>query len=94
VISYHDTAMKEIRWSLLKNERLKKARGVSFEEIIRAKLVGAKKHPSRKGQRILLFEYRRYIWVVPYVIGEDCIFLKTLFPSRKYTKEYRKRREQ
>ncbi len=26
--------MKEIKWSLLKSERLKKTRGVSFEDII------------------------------------------------------------
>jgi len=82
--------MKEIRWSLLKNERLKRTRGVSFEEIIGAKLVGIKKHPSRKNQNIMLFRYKRHIWVVPYVVEMDCIFLKTLFPSRKYTKEYRK----
>jgi hypothetical protein len=82
--------MKEIRWSLLESERLKKTRGVSFEEIIRAKLVGVKKNPSRKNQNIMLFKYKRYIWIVPYVVEEDCIFLKTLFPSRKYTKEYLK----
>ena len=31
--------MRFVKWSLLKSERLKKVRGVSFEEIIRAKLV-------------------------------------------------------
>ncbi len=82
--------MKEIRWSLLKSERLKRTRGVSFEEIISAKLVGIKKHTSRKNQNIMLFKYKRYIWIVPYVVEKDCIFLKTLFPSRKYTKEYQK----
>ena len=82
--------MKEIRWSLLKNERLKRTRGVSFEEIIGAELVGVKKHPSIKNQKILLFNYKRHIWVVPYVVEKDYIFLKTLFPSRKYTQEYRK----
>ena len=83
--------MKEIKWSPLKNEELKRIRGVSFEEIINAKLIGIKKHPSRKNQNIMLFEYREYVWVVPYVIEKDYIFLKTLFPSRKYTKEYKKR---
>ena len=74
----------------MKSERLKKTRGVSFEEIIRSKLIGVKKHPSRKNQNIMLFEYKRYIWIVPCVVEKDFIFLKTLFPSRKYTKEYRK----
>jgi len=39
--------MKEIKWSPLKSEELKRIRGVSFEEIINAKLIGIKKHPSR-----------------------------------------------
>jgi hypothetical protein len=85
--------MKEIKWNLLKNERLKSTRGVSFEDIIRAKLIDVKKHQSKKNQYIMLFEYKRYIWVVPYVFEKDYIFLKTLFPSRKYTKEYLKRRK-
>ena len=83
--------MKEIKWSPLKNEELKRTRGVSFEEIINAKLIGIKKHPSRKDQNIMLFEHKEYVWVVPYVVEKNYIFLKTLFPSRKYTKEYKKR---
>ena len=83
--------MKEIKWSLLKNEEVKRTRGVSFEEIINAKLIGIKKHPSRKNQNIILFEYKKYVWVVPYVVEKDYIFLKTLFPSRKYTDEDKKR---
>jgi hypothetical protein len=82
--------MKEIRWNLLKNERLKKVRGVSFEEIIKAELIAVKRHPSRENQNIMLFKYKRYIWIVPYVVEKDYIFLKTLFPSRKYTREYKK----
>ena len=83
--------MKKIEWSLLKSERLKETRGVSFEEIINAKLIGIRKHPSRKSQKIMLFEHKGYVWVVPYVVEKNHIFLKTLFPSRRYTKEYRKR---
>ncbi|MCM2303146.1 MAG: toxin [Elusimicrobia bacterium] len=78
--------MTDLRWSSSKSEELKSERGVSFEEIILARLVGAKDHPSRPNQSILLFELQGYIWVVPYVIRDDEIFLKTLFPSRKYTK--------
>jgi hypothetical protein len=82
--------MKEIRWSLLKNERLKRTRGVSFEEILGAELIGVKRHPSRKNQSIMLFMYKGYVWVVPCVIEDDYIYLKTLFPSRKYTREHKK----
>lgn len=81
--------MKSISWSLLKNERLKSARGASFEDIINSRLVAVKSHPHRKEQNIMLFEFRNYIWIVPYVEGEKDIFLKTLYPSRKYTKLYR-----
>ena len=73
--------MKEIKWSLLKSERLKKTRGVSFEEIIESKLVAVKRHPKRKNQKIMLFLYKRYIWVAPFTEDDKQIFLKTLFPS-------------
>lgn len=82
--------MKEIRWSHLKNEWLKQTRGVSFEEIISTELVAVKRHHERENQNIMLFKYKGYIWVVPYVQGKGYIFLKTLFQSRKYTKLYKK----
>lgn len=82
--------MREIRWDLLKSERLKKTRGVSFEEILRARLVAIQKHPKKENQKVMLFEYREYIWVVPFVENEGEIFLKTLYPSRMYTRIYRR----
>lgn len=82
--------MRALQWSALKNKRLKKVRGVSFEEITKAKLVDNKEHPTRPHQNVLLCEYQGYIWVVPYVQSEEAIFLKTLYRSRKYTKLYRK----
>ncbi|TRZ95532.1 toxin [bacterium] len=82
--------MKDIRWSQLKSERLKKTRGVSFEEIVSAGLVSIKAHPKRPDQNIMLFKLKGYIWIVPYVEEKDYIFLKTLYPSRKFTKLYRK----
>ena len=80
--------MKDLRWNLLKSERLKKIRGVSFEELLRSKLIAVKRHPTKSQQSLILFEYRGYIWVVPYVMSGNEIFLKTLYPSRKYTKLY------
>ena len=82
--------MKELLWSLVKSERLKKTRGVSFEELIQARLVAVKQHPGRAHQHVMLFDYKGYIWVVPFVETDEAIFLKTLFPSRKYTRLYRK----
>ena len=82
--------MKEIRWNLLKSERLKKTRGMSFEEILRAKLIAVKRHPKKQHQDVMLFEYKGYIWVVPFVEEQGDFFLKTVYPSRQYTKVYRK----
>jgi hypothetical protein len=82
--------MPEIKWNLLKSERLKTVRGVSFEEILQAKLIAIKKHHGREHQNVMLFEHQGYIWVVPYVMAGEDIFLKTLYPSRRYTKLYKK----
>jgi len=81
--------MKELRWNLLKNERLKKTRGVSFEELINSELIDVLKHPSRENQKIMLFKYKKCIWIVPFVEEDKYYFLKTLYPSRKYTKKSR-----
>ena len=82
--------MGQLRWDPVKSRTLKDDRGVSFEEIIQAKLIAVMKHPAKAHQEIMLFEYREYIWVVPFVARGSEIFLKTLFPSRKYTKIYKR----
>jgi hypothetical protein len=82
--------MKEFRWDSLKNERLKKVRGASFEDIIGSNLIDIGKHHKKESQDMMFFEYKNYIWAVPYVEDKLYIFLKTLYPSRKYTKLYRK----
>jgi hypothetical protein len=83
--------MKHVQWDPVKSRRLKMTRGVSFEEIIIAKLVDRKDNPAREFQKMMLFEYRNYIWVVPYVEKDGIVFLKTLYPSRKYTRVYVKK---
>ncbi len=82
---------KNFKWNLLKSERLKRARGVSFEELIKAKVVEIKNHPSRENQRMMLFDYKGYIWLVPFIENNEGIFLKTLYQSRKYTEIFRKK---
>ena len=83
------------------NEQLKRERGVSFEEI--ALLLGAghlwaiSKHWNETkypNQRIFLVPIDGYIYAVPFVERKNCYFLKTAFPSRKLTKEYRKELEE
>lgn len=85
--------MGKMRWSQLKSERLKRTRGVSFEDIVAAKLVDIKDNPARDTQQMMLFEYKNYIWLVPFVRKGDEMFLKTLYPSRKYTKLYKKEKD-
>lgn len=77
-----------IRWDPLKNEWLKRTRGISFEEIVDAEHVATIEHPKRLHQKYLLFEIDDYIWAVPYVKDGEGIFLKTAFPSRAYTKKW------
>jgi len=78
-----------IRWDPLKNEWLKRTRGTSFEEVLRAKFITIEEHPTKPHQMLMLFELNGYILTVPYVQKGDELFLKTIFPSRKYTKRWR-----
>jgi len=82
--------MAIIKWNALKSERLKRTRGVSFEEIIASKLIDIRKHSNRESQKILIYQHRGYLWAVPYVIEGETIFLKTIYPSRKLMKLYKK----
>ena len=86
-----NTIVYTIRWNPVKSARLKRIRGVSFEEIIHTKLLDICDHPSRNDQQVLIFDYKGYIWAVPFVIDSEGIFLKTLYPSRKFKKIYKKR---
>ena len=83
--------MREIKWNTLKSERLKKVRGVSFEEILAAKLVDVIRHSSRQDQIVLVYEHKGYLWAVPSVMDQGVIFLKTLYPSRQLMKIYGRR---
>lgn len=80
--------MPKFRWNSLKSKRLEKTRGVSFEELTQHEYVALIDHPTRSHQIMFLFHYKRQIWVVPAVKEEDGVFLKTLYPSRKLTKQY------
>ena len=83
--------MKEFRWDQAKNQKLKATRGVSFEESLEAKFIALEKHHAKKNQKVMLFEYKEHVWVVPCIVEKEYTFLKTAFPSRKYTKNIIKR---
>jgi ribosomal protein S3AE len=87
--------MKHYDWSDDKNEVLKKARGVSFEQVVLAivsgDLVDRVKHPNPEkypNQRVFLVKIEDYIYSVPYVEDDEKIFLKTIIPNSKATKKY------
>jgi hypothetical protein len=79
-----------------KNQQLIAQRGIGFEEIIAAlqtdKLLEVIKHHNflkYPGQQVYIVEVRNYIYVVPFVEKAPReFFLKTIFPSRKLTKQY------
>ncbi len=84
-------------WNEEKNEYLRKTRGISFERVVVAieegYLIDIIKHSNTEkytSQIILIVEIDRYAICVPCVIeNEKDYFMKTLFPSRKYTKKYK-----
>jgi len=89
--------MKYLNWDSKKNEILKHVRGISFEEIAHliesGQILGIEENRRRSNQKIYILEIENYAVVVPFVENNDEIFLKTAFPSRKYTKRYGLRRK-
>jgi hypothetical protein len=91
---------KQFDFAAEKNYWLKEKRNISFEEVIAAieegKLIEVIEHPNKKkypNQYMYVLEVNDYIYLVPFVQkSEDCVFLKTIFRSRKATKQYRSRR--
>ena len=87
--------MKTYAWDLAKNELLKAKRGISFEEIALNIQLGNEvdifEHPNQErypGQKISVVFVEDYAYLVPFVENEEEIFLKTIIPSRKATKQY------
>jgi len=87
--------MKRFDWDIEKNERLIKERNISFEEIIVFIEGGGlleiieNPNPKYRHQKMFVLDIEGYVYVVPFVETEDAYFLKTIFPSRKATREYR-----
>ena len=80
----------KVRWCAEKSRVLKYQRGVSFEEMMKQRMIAIVDHPQRPHQFKMLFEYQGYVWAVPFVVQGDEAFLKTMYPCRKYTKLFRR----
>ena len=87
--------MKNINWDTEKSLKLKKLRGICFEDIVyyieKGDILDDYQHPNQKrysGQRVMVIGINSYAYLVPYVEDENEIFLKTIIPSRKATEIY------
>ena len=87
--------VKPFRWSAAKNELLRAERGLGFETVVAAIESGglidvlAHTNPERyPRQRIAIVDVGGYVVLVPYVESDDHLFLKTVIPSSKATRDY------
>ena len=87
--------MKNYRWDLEKDEKLRKERGLSFELILfqieNGFLLDIIKHPNSMkypSQSIFVVEIENYAYLIPFIENKEEIFLKTIIPSRKATRNY------
>jgi len=84
-------------WNPEKNEWLKKERNVSFEQVVfhlsQGDVWKVADHPDQQKypeQKIYFVIIEDYIFMVPHTMQNEYIFLKTIIPSRKATKQYQK----
>ena len=87
--------MENILWDEEKNNLLKQSRGICFERVAvlleQKQVVDIIDHPDQakySGQKVAIVEMDGYAYLVPYVVHKDGVFLKTIIPSRKATKQY------
>lgn len=89
-------SQKIFNWNSEKNQLLMRERGISFERIVFEIGSGNEltmlEHPNQEkypGQRISMVQVDDYVYAVPFVETDSEIFLKTIIPRRKATRQYR-----
>ncbi len=87
--------MKTYAWNSEKNEQLISEREISFEDIVVSIHMGNEvdiyDHPNQSrypGQKSSVVIVEDYAFLVPFVENDEEIFLKTIIPGRKATKQY------
>ena len=92
-----DDMGKIIKWDLKKSAWLKASSergGVGFEECVvlieAGQILDSINNPSSNhpDQKAFVLEIGGYAYLVPYVETNEEIFLKTVYPSRKFTAIY------
>ncbi|MBX3011684.1 MAG: BrnT family toxin [Caldilineaceae bacterium] len=93
--------MEQFDWNPEKNLLLKAERGISFDEIVLAieqgHLLDVVQHPNQEqypNQSIYVINLQGYVYLVPFVHDKERIFLKTIIPSRKATRNYLRKGQQ
>ena len=88
-------AVKYFAWDDAKNAKLRADRSIGFEDIVfhieRGDPLDILVHPKPDrygGQRIFVVQRDDYVYLVPFIEDEQTVFLKTIIPSRKATKQY------
>jgi uncharacterized DUF497 family protein len=85
----------EFRWSEEKDAWLREHRGISFEDIVVAldngRLLATRRRTGRSAfahQEILYVDIGDYVFMIPFVRDQEWIFLKTIIPTRKGTRDF------
>jgi hypothetical protein len=88
-------------WNPERNDTLKRERSISFEQIVfhlsQGDVWKTADHPNQDQypeQKLYFVNVEGYIHVVPHVVEDEYVFLKTIIPSRKATRDFQKEGEQ
>ena len=87
--------MRIYNWNSDKNQELILDRNIYFEAAVfyieNGELLDGIAHPNKSDyphQRIFILQIKDYVYLVPYVDTGEEIFLKTIIPSRKFTRKH------
>jgi len=81
----------EFTYDKEKDTLLRSTRGIGFQEAIEAIELGNVltdfPHPNQNkyaNQRVMVLQIDGYAYVVPYLMDEEVLVLKTVYPNRKF----------
>ncbi len=92
--------MLKYLWSEEKNKLLKQIRGIGFQQVVEAlvhnRIIANIPNPNQvryPKQKIYIVIINNYTYAIPYIKNNNEIFLKTIYPSHKYQKQYNKKEQ-
>lgn len=92
-VMYNIYTQRIFDFNSAKNQKLIEQRGISFEDAIfelenfrELDVVdNTAKYPN---QKMFVIAINNYAYAVPFIIKDNKYFLKTIYPSRQFTKKY------